>query len=66
MSTFLFLIAIGCSYYMGYLKNRGEYRELRNDFRTLVYEDEQVISDYRKHIRHLESEIARLERLANG
>jgi hypothetical protein len=66
MSTFLFLIAIGCSYYMGYLKNRGEYKELRNDLHVLVYEDARVIADFRSQIKHLEAEVARLERLANG
>ena len=66
MSTLLLLIAIGCSYLIGYLKSRGEYRELRDDFNVLVYEDAQVISDYRSQIRHLEAEVARLERLANG
>jgi hypothetical protein len=66
MSTLLLLIAIGSSYLIGYLKNRGEYRELRDDFNVLVYEDAQAIADYRSQIRHLEAEVARLERLANG
>lgn len=66
MSTLLLLIAIGCSYLMGLFKSRGDYKSLRADFVTLVHEDAQVISDYRKHIKHLESEVSRLERLSNG
>jgi hypothetical protein len=51
---------------MGYLKNRGEYKELRNDLHVLVYEDARVIADFRSQIKHLEAEVARLERLSNG
>jgi hypothetical protein len=51
---------------MGLFKSRGDYKALRADFVTLVHEDAQVISEYRKHIRHLEAEVARLERLSNG
>lgn len=66
MSTLLLLLALGSSYFMGLFKSRADYKSLRADFVTLVHEDAQVISEYRKHIRHLESEVSRLERLANG
>lgn len=62
MSGLLFLIAVVCSYMIGYTKRRGEYLELREDFRTLVHEDAQVISEYRNIIHDLDLHIKALEK----
>lgn len=61
MSTIIFLVAIACSYLIGYTKRRGEYLELREDFITLVHEDSLVIGEYRTTIDALHTHIRKLE-----